>query len=114
MSEKNEQHSSYLCGEFCATLQQMEEIAYPTHPPKDEYWVEGLIILFQVNLESTLQLMEEILNHFPSQIYNNEKVYIVKDLIRLYNEFAPALFHKEPVEAELFRAGYLEKRSTFA
>lgn len=104
-----EEQCSYLFGTFCATLQKIEEIAFPDAAKKGDHWQQEIVILFRVNPVSTLQFIEELMKKFPSELHKNNKIYLINDLVVLYQQLDLQLLLQEPLNEVLFRKGYEAK-----
>lgn len=100
---------SYLFGVFCASLQQMQEVAHPEFEKKGINWASDALVLFRTNPMSTLQLIEENLRKFPREITENNVVYLVSDLIQLYQRVDFENFTQAEVDEEQFVLGYRSK-----
>ncbi|MFI3253541.1 MAG: hypothetical protein R3Y63_04265 [Eubacteriales bacterium] len=106
--DPTESHS-YLFGTFCAMLQQMQEIANPDIVKRGFNWASDALILFRTNPESTLQLIEEVLRKFPQQVSDDQSIYMVSDLLVLYQQLGMKAFLYKEVDEDLFIQGYRSK-----
>ncbi len=103
------QSPSFLLGTFCASLQHLEKVAFPDHEDKGTNWAEDALLLFHVNPASTLQLIEEALRRFPEKLYENNHVYLVSDLVQLYQKVDARIFLSNPIDETQFKLGYQSK-----
>ncbi len=103
------ENPSFLLGTFCATLQRLEKLAFPDHEEKGTRWSEDALLMFRVNAESTIQLIGELLKKFPDKLYEDNTVYLVSDVIQLYQKIGIQYFVENPVDEPEFIKGYQSK-----
>lgn len=101
--------TSYLFGIFCAMLQQMSQVSQPDYDKRGFDWASDAILLFRTNPESTLQLIDETLRKLPEEMTKNNGVYLLSDLIQLYQHLDFQNFIKSDVNEEQFILGYRSK-----
>lgn len=99
-------HMSYKSGLFCAKLQKVAELAIPDYHKKGEQWAEDLLLLFEINPESTIHLLEGVMEKCPSSLNVTGGQSKIQELTALYQEIAPYLQAKEPMDKDLFRKGF--------
>ncbi len=102
-------NSSYLFGIFCAMLQQMSEVSKTNFEKHGFDWASDALILFRTNPESTLQLIDETLRKLPEEMSKNNSVYLLSDLIQLYQHLDFENFIQKEVNEEQFILGYRSK-----
>lgn len=99
-------HMSYKSGVFCARLQRVAELAIPDYHKKGEQWAEDLLLLFEINLDSTIHLLEGVMEKCPTTLNVGNGQSMISELTGLYQEVLPYLQSKEPMDKELFRHGF--------
>lgn len=90
-------------------LQQMTDSSKTESEKRGFDWATDALLLFRTNPESTLQLIEEILRKFPGEIVGNNGVYLLSDLIGLYQYLDFKNFIHSEVNEEQFVLGYRSK-----
>lgn len=105
---------SYLFGTFCAIVQQVEELALPNMEKRGTNWAEDALLLYRTNPTSTMQLMAELMKKFPEKLYEDDKIYVVDDLIQLYKQLDVEKILGTEIDRHEFIAGYQSKISDFA
>lgn len=102
-------HMSYKSGCFCGKLQRVAELAIPDYHKKGAQWAEDLLLLLEFNPESTIHLLEGVLEQCPAAVKSSSHVNLSEELVALSREVLPYLGGKEPMDKSLFRAGFAEE-----
>lgn len=101
MKEKQAEHSALL-GRFVGMVQAMED-ALEGATPKSPQWGMEILPLFSANINSTLQIIKNILSHLPEETEINGTIYTTLE----------ALADLQEIDIELLRYGvdsmYYEK-----
>lgn len=105
---------SYLCGSFLAMAQMVEELVLPTMETRGTNWGDDILLLFQTNPESTMQLVTELLKKFPEKLHENNNIYQLDDLIQIYKRIDMANIANVVVDKDDFIAGYRSKIYDFS
>lgn len=104
---------SYRFGSFCGSVQQVEQMLLPNMEKRGVEWAENALLLYKTNPASTMQLISDIIRRFPEKLYENNKIYLVNDLIRIYQELDMEKVESMDIDSKEFIAGFQSKICDF-
>lgn len=102
-------HMCYKSGCFCGKLQRLAELAIPDYHKKGAQWAEDLLLLLEFNPESTIHLLEGVLDQCPPVVDSSSGANLTEELTSLSREVLPYLETKETMEKDLFRQGFADE-----
>lgn len=105
---------SFLLGLLLGKIQYMDETNNPHMEKKGEAFVDSFFLLFSTNVESSVQILQNIVQHLPSHILVGHIFLTLNEIVALFDYVSVERLHTMSIDERMLKKGYAKQVEYFS